>query len=397
MAKAIFFNVPAHGHINPTLSLVRELVAQGEDVVYYATREFQPQIEATGAQFRSYGPFDYNFSDSTANYAYLVVLLTQISLDIMPQLLADLHNDPFNYIIHDSICPWGRYIAQILNRPAICSTTTFAFNVNVMLPHLVQTTVSQIMSIGPGCLLTFAQASQRLNQTYGVTGRTPFDMLTNRADLNLVYTSRDFQPAVRSFDESYHFVGPLLCHRPDTAGFPWHELEGQSVLYVSLGTLVNERADFYRLCFEALTGLCDRVVMSIGNRVAWDALGPMPADFLVRRWVPQLDLLQRATAFVTHGGMNSVHEGLYFNVPLVVFPQTREQAIVGRQVQRHGVGLVINNHLPTADLLRRKTQRVLTEPSFKQAAQAIGNSLRTAGGVTEAVQTILNFRTQWQT
>jgi UDP:flavonoid glycosyltransferase YjiC (YdhE family) len=48
----LFLNVPLHGHINPTLDLASELVARGNDVVYYASASFREKIEATGAEFR---------------------------------------------------------------------------------------------------------------------------------------------------------------------------------------------------------------------------------------------------------------------------------------------------------------------------------------------------------
>jgi hypothetical protein len=52
MSKILVFNVPAHGHVNPTLPVVRELVSRGEQVAYYLTDEFEPQIRHTGAEFR---------------------------------------------------------------------------------------------------------------------------------------------------------------------------------------------------------------------------------------------------------------------------------------------------------------------------------------------------------
>ena len=64
--------------------------------------------------------------------------------------------------------------------------------------------------------------------------------------------------------------------------------------------------------------------------------------------MPQLAVLQRASAFVTHGGMNSVSESLFFGVPLVVVPQMGEQAIVGRQVEALSAGLYLSNEEATA-------------------------------------------------
>ncbi len=52
MSRILVFNVPAHGHVNPTLPVVRELVSRGERVAYYLTDKFEPQIRSTGAEFR---------------------------------------------------------------------------------------------------------------------------------------------------------------------------------------------------------------------------------------------------------------------------------------------------------------------------------------------------------
>src|SRR4051812_26907794 len=52
MSRILMFNVPGHGHVNPTLPVVRELVVRGEQVVYYLTDEFEPQIHRAGAVFR---------------------------------------------------------------------------------------------------------------------------------------------------------------------------------------------------------------------------------------------------------------------------------------------------------------------------------------------------------
>ena len=53
-----------------------------------------------------------------------------------------------------------------------------------------------------------------------------------------------------------------------------------------------------------------RVVMSVGSRIDIASLGTIPGNFIVKAFVPQLQLLQRAALFITHGGMNSVNEGL---------------------------------------------------------------------------------------
>ena len=54
MAKYVFLNMPARGHVNPTLAVAQELVRRGQAVSYYLTEEFRDVVEATGAVFQPY-------------------------------------------------------------------------------------------------------------------------------------------------------------------------------------------------------------------------------------------------------------------------------------------------------------------------------------------------------
>ena len=58
MSRIVFFCIPAHGHTNPTLGVVRELVARGHEVLYYSYRMLQKDIESTGATFVACDEFD---------------------------------------------------------------------------------------------------------------------------------------------------------------------------------------------------------------------------------------------------------------------------------------------------------------------------------------------------
>ena len=97
-------------------------------------------------------------------------------------------------------------------------------------------------------------------------------------------------------------------------------------------------------------------------------------------------MLRRATVFVTHGGMNSVNEGLYHGVPLLVVPQMSEQAMVGRRVEELGAGLYLAKEGVTADRLRDSVRRLLSEDGFRAAAQIVRESFLTAGGAARAAR-----------
>src|SRR5438477_18201 len=122
MATAIFLGFPEQGHTNPTLPIIAELVQRGEHVIYYSVEEYRAPIEATGANYRTYGnvfPFDYTQLDE--NGFNVIPQLMQASRRIIDELFKEIKDMQPDYIFYDSLAAWGHYLAQILRIPAICS------------------------------------------------------------------------------------------------------------------------------------------------------------------------------------------------------------------------------------------------------------------------------------
>jgi MGT family glycosyltransferase len=92
-----------------------------------------------------------------------------------------------------------------------------------------------------------------------------------------------------------------------------------------LGTAFTNRPEFFRACIEAFGGEDWQVVMAVGTQVERSALGRIPGNVIVQEFVSQLDILPRTSLFLTHGGMNSINEALFFDVPLVVVPHMADQ------------------------------------------------------------------------
>ena len=155
--------------------------------------------------------------------------------------------------------------------------------------------------------------------------------------------------------------------------------------------LFNADATFYRNCFDAFKDMDVEVIMSIGSNVSEASLGQPPPNFSVRTYVPQLEVLRRASAFVTHGGMNSVSESLYYGVPLVVIPQMSEQEMVGRRVEELGAGLYLAKQEATPARLRESVERVLAEGRFREQAAVVRQSFHAAGGAARAADAVLAF------
>jgi len=395
MAKALFIGLPLHGHTNPSLPLVRALVDRGEEVVYFSGDAFADKIQQAGARYRPYRNVFLadarRLSERTDRIAWLLMRTTG---EVLAQDLDAFRVERPDYIISDSVAPWGQWAAELLGVPVVTSVTTFAVNRRVLAfaaksgtrPKSARLVFSKIRHVAKAALLGW-----RLRREHGVKGTGIKGLMFGSSDLNIVYTSRHFQPCADSFDDRYLFIGPSVGSRTETAGVPWDDTTQTDVIYVSLGTLFNAEPAFYRSCFEAFGGRNARVVVSIGTAISEGSLGAAPANFVVRPWVPQLEVLRRASVFVSHGGMNSVSESLYSGVPLVVVPQMGEQEIVGHRVEGLGAGLCLAKKHVTADRLRQCVDRVLGDDGFRKQAAAVRRSFEAAGGADRGADAILAF------
>lgn len=131
-----------------------------------------------------------------------------------------------------------------------------------------------------------------------------------------------------------------------------------------MGTMYNADPDFYHLCFDAFGDSPFQIILSIGDRLEEGLLRTPPDNFIVRRNVPQLEVLKRAALFITHGGMNSANEGILYHVPLIVLPQQADHYVVALRMQELGAGLVLDRVQATPETLRDMVNQVLSGGNF---------------------------------
>lgn len=393
MARVLLINGGSEGHINPTLGVVQELVHRGEEVVYFAAEPYRDRIEQTGAKVITFdlGKFLEAFlAGGRSPWARVGGLLRTADI-VIPSLLEQTSGERFDYIIHDSMFGCGRLLAQILGLPAINSCTSFAMQPNVFDGLQERLSRSFPEDMNERARQEFQQLVSDVQTKYNVQVGSAYEVFWNPAPLTIVYTSKRFQPDGESFDETYKFVGPSIAPRA-LAPFDFSQADTDRLIYISLGTVFNQAADFYKLCFAAFANTKYSVILSVGSQTQIEDLGDIPANFIVRSYVPQLEVLQQAKLFITHGGMNSVSEGLYYGVPLIVLPQSADQPVIARRVAEVGAGIHLNPDGLTAETLREAAERVLNDVSMRQASVEMGDSFRAAGGHRQAVEEIFAYK-----
>ena len=386
MRKIVFFCIPAHGHTNPTLGVVRELVSRGHQVWYYSYSFLREKIEAAGAIFVSCDDYTIEQKLSPADsarmgkdLAFSTRILTDTTLALDERVCADMKLLKPDCIVADSMAIWGKAVALKLNIPFVSSTTTFAFN----------QASAKIMkqSIGEMMKMLFAlpkvQKDVRRLQKKGYPVKNILDILQNDNQTHtIVYTSPEFQPCAETFSDRYVFVGPSI--RPVMQSI---EKTREKLIYISMGTVNNNLLSFYKTCLSSFENTPYQVILSVGNLVSLNEFSKLPEHISVFSHVDQIAVLKKADIFISHCGMNSVNESLYFGVPLIMLPQTSEQSGVAERVSQLGAGIRI--HKPDADAIRNAVEKIFADSSYKQNACKISDGFQKCPGARGAADKIL--------
>jgi len=394
MARALFYNIPTHGHVNPTLPLVRELTEQGDEVTYFAGPEFADKIRSAGATYGDYGE-SHSF-EQTRTEAHSVLQagqLAEATAALLPGVLEEVEAARPDYLLFDMSAPWASIAAQRLGIPAVASFPHLPFNWRAFFDDgRIMKKGLHGLRPGMGYYRELSKQLGRLAKEHGLRRPSEVNLLSSSADLNLVFSSRYFQPNADSLDDSYQFIGPVInTDRPDQQ-WPITREPGQKLIYVAVGTLYRADLDFFRHAMDAFSDDEYSVVMSVGKAVDPAALGPVPANFDVAQFVPQLAILDQADVFVTHGGMNSISEAVMAGVPMVAVPNTIEQAMNSVRVEQLRGGVALPPELVTAATLRQAAESVLADAGVPDGLAKIRQSFVEAGGAPRGADAIQDFK-----
>jgi MGT family glycosyltransferase len=363
MAHIAFVVLPAAGHVNPTLPLVAELVRRGHRVTYSAGADHAEAITAAGATALPSRPASVRPSGSLNEMLLAGVEACRV---VVPALEKVFRDDPPGLLCYDVLTPYAPLLAHRLGVPTVVTVPTHASNDSFNLMKLLIPAEYDPTE--------YVAARAKLAADLDVPVDPPV------AKRQIVFLPRRFQIAGDTFDDSYVFVGPTL----DQPHEDWRPPAGRRVLFVSLGTVVNNRPDFFQAVAQAFAGTDWHVAMAVGDRVNPSMLGAIPDNVEVRPFFPQQNVLKYAAAFLTHAGMNSVMEALARQVPMITYPQTPEQAANAQRVEELGLGRVLTD---LADLSVTVTE-VAGSKDIHANLATMASDLRQAGGAPAAADAV---------
>ncbi|MEU7064444.1 macrolide-inactivating glycosyltransferase [Streptomyces sp. NPDC046161] len=389
-AHIAMFSIAAHGHVNPSIEVIRELVARGHRVSYAIPASFADKVAETGATpviWRSTLPTDDEPEAWGTELIDHLEPFLEDAVQALPQLAAAFEGDEPDLVIHD-----------ITAYPAVVLARRWGVPDISLSPNLVAWTGYEEEVAAP--MKEQLRATERGRAYYarfrawldenGIADDP--DRVVGRPRRSIVLIPKALQPHADRVDESvYTFVGTCQADRGATQG-TWRRpaaAEGKKVVLVSMGSTFTKLPAFYRACMDAFADLPDwHVVLQIGKFTDEAELGEIPANVEVHRWVPQLDILRQADAFITHAGAGGSQEGMATGTPMVAVPQAVDQFGNADVLQ----GLGIARHVPMdeadAPTLRDAVLSLTTDPEVAARAEAIRTQMSAEGGARQAADLI---------
>lgn len=387
-AHIAMFSIAAHGHVNPSLEVIRELVARGHRVTYAIPPVFADKVAATGAEVKPWHSTLPSPDDDPSAWGNTLLDNVEPFLDdaiqALPQLSEAYAGDEPDLVLYDIAAYPARVLAHRWGVPAISLS-----------PSLVawegyEEEVAEPMWAEPRQTERGRAYYDRFEAWLKENGITQHpDPFVGRPDRSLVLIPRALQPHADRVDEKvYTFVG--ACQGDRSAEGDWQRPAGaEKVVLVSLGSAFTKQPAFYRECIRAFAGLPGwHLVLQVGRHVDPAELGDVPGNVEVRSWVPQLAILRQADLFVTHAGAGGSQEGLATATPMIAVPQAVDQFGNADMLQGLGVARHVPQEQATAETLREAALALVDDPEVAQRLKAVRAEMAQEGGTQRAADLI---------
>jgi zeaxanthin glucosyltransferase len=403
----ISFAIP--GHFNPMSALARQLQSRNHDVVMLSLSSGESLARAAGLAFvpfaekefpadksgeileslsRQKGPEGLQFTVNA------IAALNEVKWKALPNVLSSTGIDA---LVVDNCDFYGEIIPMRLGMPYAVVANALHFDYSGYTPLCVydcahENTPEAIKrnrhGVSKFTQILIDRNAELIAQAEGAgikpNWADPSSLYSDR--VSITQCPREFDFGSSHWSRHFHYAGPFH----DGQGrldfpFPWDHLTGEPIVYASMGTVQNGNPDVFRIIAAATSkhkGL--QLVLSIGNLLRPEQIGPVPKNAIVVNNAPQLELLKKASVCITHAGFNTVLEALTQGVPQIAIPVTNDQPGVAARIAEKKTGKTTSLDGLDASNLSTLLDEVLNNPLYRDNSRRIQKAIGEKNGISVA-------------
>jgi len=349
----LFIMHPEKGHLTPVLKIARMLQERGHRVSFSGTKDLERLVDRSEFVFAPLFPNGFPTLGGSPNEVVLNHLLRQEIRAAVGTVCADL-------VLTDCTMLSLRNLDNSFMTEALKDTGITSILLSTSIPN-----------------------------------RTRFGSPDN-TDTLIILCPREFDfPENAAKKRHYYAEASIDLQRKET-DFPWQQLQPcKRLAYCSLGT-ESRRYDFSKAFLQTVVQVMAaksewQLILAAGTHLQINDFEPIPANVLVVNYAPQLRILERASLMITHGGLGTIKECIYFGVPMIVFPMGRDQPDNAARVVYHHLGLSATMQKTSVEQIAKLIDRIDANPLFRANATAMKKIFRERECSGEAVRLIESF------
>jgi len=191
-----------------------------------------------------------------------------------------------------------------------------------------------------------------------------------------------------------HMVGPMIVDESLSAeDKAWLEADERPAVFVSFGTIAPIDSKQAAILVEGLRSDSFRAILKLDKSLQHVLPPSLPPNVRVESWVSsQLAHLAhpKVKVFISHCGINSAHESVYYQTAILCIPMFGDQLDMGYRVADAGVGAWLDKLNFTSEEVTSNVNRMIADSdgSIARSLAANSHALKMAGGAKRAADLI---------
>jgi zeaxanthin glucosyltransferase len=385
MTRILFVVIPEKGHLNPYIGVAQKLRQRGCEVAFHAAHDISDQLGAAGldgflGEFTKGPPPDHNrgalFAEKVRDRQWLRTWIRELLVDNVPRQVARLNAIVKEFqpslIVTDPMV----YQAAIVAEQNKCAWVAISNSLNPVLNDEIESDLLTTVK-------TLDGPRRALFARYGLDiDCRGCDMISPH--LTIAFTTEEF---VGYGVPGVELVGPSIPSGPrgDETFFDWSRVSKKmSIIYMSLGSQIYYQPVMFRTVFEAVRDKTVQLIATVNELMHTNVLGEIPPNVVLSYYTPQLQILPKAAAMITHGGANSVMEAIYCDVPLLISPICNDQFHQAHFIAKQEIGIDLNLQDCSPQECWSALEKVISPGTIRDNMHTMSMSYRIDGAANAA-------------